>query len=265
MDDVDLGSLNLFGPTLGVAPLLLITMLAVVGSQRWRDRSTLIWLLRQQRGHSGRLPWNRWRLAVELMRRGVHLRQPLEGNMLELLDTGRLEIGTRVCLEAGVRIWGGGGATMSIGTGVEIRRNVCIGAVQRVEIGAHTLIAQGSYITDADHIFSNPDVPLAQQGMRVKGPTIIEDNVWIGANVVVTSGVRIGRGSVIGAGSVVTRDVPPYSIALGVPAVPRPGPQRPGHLSGHLNGANEAGLPTPRRVGFGDSFEPNTTPSGAPS
>lgn len=53
---------------------------------------------------------------------------------------------------------------------------------------------------------------------RSKGPTIIENDVWIGMNVIILSGVTIGNGSVIGAGSVVTKDVPPYAIVAGNPA-----------------------------------------------
>jgi acetyltransferase-like isoleucine patch superfamily enzyme len=56
------------------------------------------------------------------------------------------------------------------------------------------------------------------QGFTTKGPTRIADNVWFGANVVITSGVTIGQRCVIGANSVVTRDIPPFSIAAGAPA-----------------------------------------------
>lgn len=49
-------------------------------------------------------------------------------------------------------------------------------------------------------------------------PIIVEDDVWIGANAVLVSGVTIGKGSVVGAGAVVTRSFPPYSIIAGVPA-----------------------------------------------
>ena len=56
------------------------------------------------------------------------------------------------------------------------------------------------------------------QGFTTKGPTRIGDNVWCGANVVVTSGVTIGERCVIGANSVVTTDIPPFSIAAGAPA-----------------------------------------------
>ena len=51
-----------------------------------------------------------------------------------------------------------------------------------------------------------------------KGPIIVEDDVWIGESAILMSGVRIGRGAVIGAGAVVTKDIPPYAIAVGVPA-----------------------------------------------
>ena len=66
--------------------------------------------------------------------------------------------------------------------------------------------------------FDDPDRPVPWQGFSTKGPTRIGDNVWLGANVVVTSGVTIGERSVIGANSVVTHDIPPFSIATGSPA-----------------------------------------------
>lgn len=51
-----------------------------------------------------------------------------------------------------------------------------------------------------------------------KGPIIIEENVWIGEMVCILGGVHIGKGSIIGAGSVVTKNIPPYSLACGIPA-----------------------------------------------
>ena len=65
---------------------------------------------------------------------------------------------------------------------------------------------------------TDPEKPLPWQGFTTKGPTAIGDNVWCGANVVITTGVTIGERSVIGANSVVTRDVPSHSIAAGAPA-----------------------------------------------
>ena len=54
--------------------------------------------------------------------------------------------------------------------------------------------------------------------LHSKGPIIIEDNVWVGENVCILENVRIGKCSIIGANAVVTHDIPPYSIAVGVPA-----------------------------------------------
>lgn len=77
--------------------------------------------------------------------------------------------------------------------------NVMVAAVERVEIGTHSMLANGCLVTDANHRFDDPDRPVPWQGFTSKGPTIIGDKVWLGANVVVTSGVTIGRRSVMGA------------------------------------------------------------------
>jgi acetyltransferase-like isoleucine patch superfamily enzyme len=78
-------------------------------------------------------------------------------------------------------------------------------------IGPNVVIISGT------HNFKDVTIPIRKQG-SVKKRVIIEDNVWLAANVNVMPGVRIGEGSVIGAGAVVTKDIPPYSIAVGVPA-----------------------------------------------
>jgi acetyltransferase-like isoleucine patch superfamily enzyme len=134
-----------------------------------------------------------------------------------MLRQGRLEIGRGALLESGVTVHSVEGR-IRLGQRVYLSRGVTVGAVERVDIGDFTLVGPGCYITDADHRFQDPVVPLPDQGMVVRGPTVIEDNVWLGANVVVTSGVRVGRRSVIGANSVVTRDIPEFSIAAGIPA-----------------------------------------------
>ena len=62
------------------------------------------------------------------------------------------------------------------------------------------------------------DTPVAKRRLHSKGPIIIEDNVWIGENACILENVRIGKCSIIGANAVVTHDIPPYSVAVGVPA-----------------------------------------------
>jgi acetyltransferase-like isoleucine patch superfamily enzyme len=68
-----------------------------------------------------------------------------------------------------------------------------------------------------NHVFSDPDQTIMSQGLETKG-IVIEDDCWLGTGVRVMDGVTIGKGCVIGAGAVVTKDIPPYSVAVGVPA-----------------------------------------------
>ncbi|MGI8730124.1 MAG: acyltransferase [Solirubrobacteraceae bacterium] len=107
---------------------------------------------------------------------------------------------------------------MRIGEGCFLNIGTMLAAQNEVTIGSHTMIANGSFVSDASHRFDDPDVPVPWQGFTSKGPTRIGSNCWLGANVVVTSGVTIGDRCVIGANSVVTRDLPPRTIAAGVPA-----------------------------------------------
>ena len=91
------------------------------------------------------------------------------------------------------------------------------GEAGRVVIGDGVRIAPQVMLIAADHVFQDATRMIHQQGLRPR-PIVIEDDVWLAGRVVVTAGVTIGRGSVIGAGAVVTRDVPAYSVAVGVPA-----------------------------------------------
>ena len=86
-----------------------------------------------------------------------------------------------------------------------------------VDIGSDVMIASHCVINTVSHHASRNDVPMNRQGTYCD-PVIIDDDVWIGTAAVILQGVRIGRGSIIGAGAVVTRDIPPFSIAVGVPA-----------------------------------------------
>jgi acetyltransferase-like isoleucine patch superfamily enzyme len=105
-----------------------------------------------------------------------------------------------------------------IGEGTFLNLGVMVAALDLVEIGDHCMFANGCFVTDADHRFDDRDRPITWQGFQSKGPTRVGDNVWCGANVVITSGVTVGERCVIGANSVVRSDLPPYSIAVGAPA-----------------------------------------------
>ena len=86
-----------------------------------------------------------------------------------------------------------------------------------VVIGAYVMIAPNCMIVGGNHNFSGMEQPMIFQGSNSKG-IVIEDDVWLGANVTVLDGITIGKGSIIAAGSVVTKNVEPYSIMAGVPA-----------------------------------------------
>lgn len=86
-----------------------------------------------------------------------------------------------------------------------------------VSIGSHVNLAQGITVTALNHIFSDPQKRIDEQGVCTN-QVIIEDDTWIGANAVILPGVTIGRHSVIAAGAVVTKDIPPHSLAAGIPA-----------------------------------------------
>ena len=177
-----------------------------------------LWLQKWRWYERSVLPWNRARLHWELMRRSAFARWPLHGNVLEALQDGRLEIGANTLFEPNVWITVGDDAHVRIGEGTFLNIAVMVAATRLVEIGSHCMLANGCFVTDANHRFEDPDKPVPWQGFDTRGPTRIGDNVWLGANVVVTSGVTIGERCVIGANSVVTQDVPPFSIAAGVPA-----------------------------------------------
>ena len=82
-----------------------------------------------------------------------------------------------------------------------------------ITIGDNVLIGHNVVLATLDH-----NTCVSKRAELFAAPIVIEDNVWIGANTTVTSGVTIGKGSIVAAGAVVTKDVPKYSIVGGIPA-----------------------------------------------
>jgi acetyltransferase-like isoleucine patch superfamily enzyme len=104
-----------------------------------------------------------------------------------------------------------------IGPGVSINDHTVIVVMSEISIGRNVMIADFVSLRDHDHGWERADVSMRDQGFDI-APIVIEDEVWIGRGVSVLKGVRIGRGAVIGANAAVTRDIPPNSVAVGVPA-----------------------------------------------
>jgi acetyltransferase-like isoleucine patch superfamily enzyme len=107
-------------------------------------------------------------------------------------------------------------ASLEFGDSVFIGRGSEFDVVERVSVGAHSVIAPGCFVTDHNHGISHR-LRIDQQPC-LANPVTIGMDVWLGANVVVVAGVTIGDGAVVGASSVVTRDVPPMAVVAGVPA-----------------------------------------------
>jgi acetyltransferase-like isoleucine patch superfamily enzyme len=106
---------------------------------------------------------------------------------------------------------------VSIGDHSWVGANSVIHGNGGVDIGSHVLIASHCVINTVSHNFDRTDTPMSRQGLNTD-PVVIEDDVWLGTGAVILQGVRVGRGSIVGAGAIVTKSLPPYSIALGVPA-----------------------------------------------
>lgn len=132
------------------------------------------------------------------------LRQPLYWlRRCDVAVTSRIERG---CVLVASRI----GAHCYIGGGVHLNRTVT---------GNYCSIASGTKIGGMEHAWWWGSTSPRISAYHIDGrPTVLGDDVWIGANVVIRQGVRIGSGAVVGAGSVMLRDVEPYTIVAGVPA-----------------------------------------------
>ncbi len=133
----------------------------------------------------------------------------------EFQSTGNISVGdnTRISPWCVFREWGG---HITIGSNCSINSFCHFSGNAGIDIGDNVLIATQCVLISANHNFEDVNVPISMQG-ETRKPIVIEEDCWLGAGVKVLAGVTIGRGSVIGAGSVVNRDVPPYSIVVGVP------------------------------------------------
>ncbi len=106
---------------------------------------------------------------------------------------------------------------LSIGKNSSINESCFIHALGGIEIGNGVRIAPHTTIHTYEHGFTDISIPIYKQDYIIAKVTI-EDDVWIGAGVNINKGVTIGKGAVIGGGSVVTKDIPPYAVAVGNPA-----------------------------------------------
>lgn len=117
------------------------------------------------------------------------------GEWADIRTPQKLKCGRRVFMGRGVQLICGGGIT----------------------IGDQVMLAPGVRIISNGHRFDRTDIPMRAQGLYEK-PVVIGNDVWIGADAIVLPGVTIGDGVVVAAGSMVTKDLPSYVLAAGMPA-----------------------------------------------
>lgn len=124
------------------------------------------------------------------------------------------QCGKNVNIEQGVRFGNGRGVKIGDYSGIGI--DCQIPAV--ITIGKYVMMGPEVMIIGQNHDFSEVSRPMMFQGYKEISEVVIEDDVWIGARVIILPGVRVGKGSIIGTGAVVTKDITPYSICGGNPA-----------------------------------------------
>ena len=118
-------------------------------------------------------------------------------NELIACPNSKIIIGNNTCFNSGVHL------------------NSSIGG--SISIGNNCLIGPNFVARTASHVFRDKSIPVRSQGHSCLD-IVIHDDVWIASNVTVIGGVTLSKGCVVGAGAVVTKSLPPYSIAYGVPA-----------------------------------------------
>ena len=140
---------------------------------------------------------------------------------VEMVWPHQTVIGNGCVLETGIHFKFDGvwqpGPSIIIGDRVFIGRDAEFNIRKGIQIGNDALIASGCRFIDHDHATTICELPMNRQPCP-EAAIILENDVWLGVNVVVLKGVHIGSGAVVGAGAVVTKSVPPYEIWAGVPA-----------------------------------------------
>lgn len=134
----------------------------------------------------------------------------------------QVKIGARCILEHDIHFKFDGiyqpGPSITIGDDVFLGAGCEFNVRAGVTIGNQSLIASGCKFIDHDHAFASRDIPMKHQEGGAEKAIVLEEDVWLGANVIILKGVTIGRGAIIAAGSVVTKPVGAFEIWAGVPA-----------------------------------------------
>ena len=187
---------------------------------RFLTRASLQWVIR----HRAWTPWyliRYWRFFLFKVRNPHVITEGMVflGKNVELYARrgyGRLILGRWVHIGQGNAIRCHEG-TLRIGEKCVFGKDNTVNCYLDIEFGAATIVADWVYVCDFDHVFTDVTVPIKDQGI-VKSPVRIGPDVWVGVKATILRGVTVGQGCVLAAHTVVKSDLPPYSVAVGVPA-----------------------------------------------
>lgn len=157
-------------------------------------------------------------IILILSRRKSCIKLPFTSTSMPALLRNIDLIGSNVYIGKNARVGIGGCAILRIKNETWINENLEISCNSSIEIGESVLIGRNVFIGDNIHRYEEIDKPILKQSLSNGGRTVIEDDCWIGTGVCILSDVTIGKHSVIGANSVVTKNIPPYTVAVGIPA-----------------------------------------------
>lgn len=139
---------------------------------------------------------------------------------VKFVNRGKITLGNNVIIRPSTCVYANDrNSVVSFGNGTEIGNHSTISSVNEVIIEEDVLTGPHVFISDHNHDYRNPLKPISKQGVMVKdgSKVVIGEGTWLGTNVVVVGNVKVGKHCVIGANSVVTKDIPNYSVAAGIP------------------------------------------------
>ena len=171
----------------------------------------VLWTIAPKRNPRPRL-WVRWFLNPFVHKKGKGSKVRCRSR-IDVFPWNRFEIGTLTTIEDFCTVNNGSGNVL---LGNRVRVGIGSVIIGPVTMGNGSGLGQHVFVSGFNHGYKDGTKNSSIQPLDIK-PVIIEDEVHIGANSVVTAGVTIGKRSQIGAGSVVTKSIPPFSIAVGNP------------------------------------------------
>lgn len=139
---------------------------------------------------------------------------------VKFVNRGCITVGNNVIIRPSSCVYANmSNSVVKFGDGTEIGNHSTISSVNEVIIEDNVLTGPHVFISDHNHEYRNPQMPISKQGVMIQdgSKVVIGEGSWLGTNVVVVGNVRIGKHCVIGANSVVTKEIPDYSVAAGIP------------------------------------------------